>query len=185
MPLIYLAFAAALAAIWVVENQGGSVPVSSSALGPSSLPGSLIQAAADAIRANIIQPLGLPSTALKYLLAQSSLETNRWQSNVFARTNSLFNRHRGNGKIGVPNSDGFWTGEIFNASPSDPDLRIYSDIGQSARDMAQLLQDPLYSAALSALRQGGANYPQAVAAAGFSATAGYASAIAANVGEFS
>ena len=124
-----------------------------------------------AIRENITVPLGLPEAMTTALAAQSSLETAHWASGVYRATNSLFNRHVGSGK-------GYWTGTSYYANPGDPNLRVYTDISQSARDMAELLQDPLYREALQNLKQGSATgYFRAVAAAGFAATPHYAEAV--------
>lgn len=129
----------------------------------------------DAINVNIAGPLGIPAAGAAALYAQAKLETGNFASNAFAATNSLFNRHKGNGAIGVENSDGYWTGRVYYATSADPDLRIYTDIYQSAQDMAQLLQDPLYASALAALRAGSpAEYFTAVTKAGYAASPTYA-----------
>lgn len=124
----------------------------------------------------IAAALGLPQAAVNILVAQSDLETGHWKSNAFLNTNSLFNRHVGNGTRGTPNSDGFWTGNTFAAGPGDLDLRVYTDVNQSAQDMAQLLSEGLYHGALSALQAGdAAGYYAALGSAGFSADPTYAS----------
>lgn len=122
----------------------------------------------DAIRKGIVIPLRLPNRAVDILYAQAVLETGKFTGKAFAATNSLFNRHKGSGR-------GEWTGRTFYANPGDADLRVYSDVYQSARDMAQLLQDGLYRNALSALRLGSSNgYYDALSIAGFAADMNYA-----------
>lgn len=121
-----------------------------------------------AIQQYITDALGLPAAATNILLTQAKIETGDFRSSVYFDTNSLFNRHMGFGVAGVPNSDGYWTGQTYNAGPGDSDLRIYSDIGQSAQDMAQLLQEGLYGNALAALHDGDLDgYFNALNAAGF------------------
>lgn len=134
----------------------------------------------DAIMAYIVRPLGLPDEAGPILRVQSALETGNWKSNAFKKTNSLFNRHVGSGR-------GFWVGagkpissrvsgvDYYDAGAGDRDLRIYADIGQAAKDMAQLLSDGLYVSALTALRRADANgYYYALGAAGFAKDPTYA-----------
>lgn len=123
----------------------------------------------------IVAPLALPVDSARALLAQAALETGNFASSAFHATNSLFNRHLGNGRIGVPNSDGYWSGEVHYASAADPDLRVYDSLDQSARDMAQLLQEPYYAPALSALKSGDVvRYYSTMELLGFSTQPGYA-----------
>lgn len=130
---------------------------------------------ATAIGTYLAAALSLPQAAINVLVAQSDLETGHWASSSFLATNSLFNRHKGLGSIGVPNTDGFWTGNVYFASSADPDLRIYTDVNQSAQDMAQLLSESLYASALSALKNGDApGYYAALQSVGFSADPQYA-----------
>lgn len=127
-----------------------------------------------AIQQNITAALGLPDAATDILYAQAALETGDFSSNTFYQTNSMFNRHKGNGVTGVPNSDGYWTGNTYFASSADTDIRIYTDVFQSAQDMAQLLQNPLYAGALAALRRGDApGYYSALGKAGYAASLTY------------
>lgn len=122
----------------------------------------------DAIDVNIRQALGLPEIATDILYAQAQLETGNFASNVFKQTHSLFNRHKGSGR-------GYWTGNTYYANSNDADLRIYTDVNQSAQDMAQLLQDPLYSKALAQLQAGSApTYYNELAKAGYAASLTYA-----------
>lgn len=131
-------------------------------------PAPMVEQVKDALRKGITIPLGLPEGALIALLSQSSLETRAWKSPVFNTTHSLFNRHAGSGR-------GEWTGRTYFATSKDPDLRIFTDIYQSARDMAQLLSDPLYSRALVALRHGNVRqYAEALHDAGFAESESYA-----------
>ena len=93
---------------------------------------------------------------------------------AFIATNSLFNRHQGNGHVGVPNSDGYWTGIIHFQSVADPNLRVYSDLGQSVDDFVSLMQNPLYARALSAAQAGDIpGFISAVADVPYSAQDGY------------
>jgi flagellum-specific peptidoglycan hydrolase FlgJ len=136
-----------------------------------SAPAAQPQSVESVIQEFIVRPLSLSPLATGALYAQAKLETGDFKSRAFLATNSLFNRHAGSGA-------GYWSGRTFYVSPQDADLRIYTDIGQSARDMAQLLQDPLYARALYALRQGDTSgYFSAVAAAGFSTQSTYAYAL--------
>lgn len=128
-----------------------------------------------AINTYITIPLGLAASATDILYAQASLETGGFNSTAFSVTNSMFNRHVGNGVVGSPNSDGYWTGREYYATASDPDLRIYSDVNQSAQDMAQLLQNALYKTALQDLRNGDApDYYNDLTKAGYAASLTYA-----------
>lgn len=127
----------------------------------------------DAIIKGIVTPLQLPDGAADVLVAQSDVETGGWTSLAFVNTDSLFNRHVGSGR-------GEWKSDspAYYASYADPDLRTYTDIYQSARDMAQLLTDPLYRNALYALRQNDSQgYADALQAAGFAANPEYAQLI--------
>lgn len=134
-------------------------------------PVAMVDQVKDAIRKGITIPLGLPESAVIALLAQSSLETRAWKSSVFNVTHSLFNRHAGSGR-------GEWTGRTYFATSKDPDLRIFTDIYQSARDMKQLLTDPLYKHALVALQQGNVRqYAEALQDAGFAESDTYAQGI--------
>ncbi len=134
----------------------------------------------DAIMQGIVKPLGLPDVSGVILQVQSKLETGAWKSVSFQMTRSLFNRHMGSGRgewlgSGIPKANIKLGAHIYYAGPGDADLRIYSDIYQSARDMAQLLRDPLYVQALAALRKGSApEYYNALGAAGFAADTTYA-----------
>lgn len=122
-----------------------------------------------AIREGIVMPLGLPIKAQDILYAQAVLETGNFRAASHLATNSLFNRHKGSGR-------GEWTGKTYYANPGDADLRIFTDVEQSARDMKQLLTDGLYKDALLALRRGDAQgYYEALRKAGFAADVGYAS----------
>ena len=123
-----------------------------------------------AIQVGIVEPLRLGPNALLALYAQAALETGNFKSRAFLATNSLFNRHKGSGR-------GEWLRDapVFYAGPGDADLRTYSDIHQSARDMAQLLSDPLYGQAFLALRSNNvAMYYDALGRAGFAADRSYA-----------
>lgn len=125
----------------------------------------------DAIQQGIVGPLRLPPSALMALYAQAVLETGNFTARYFPTTHSLFNRHKGSGR-------GEWTGQTYYVSVGDADLRIYTDVYQSARDMAQLLSDPLYGAAYLALRANNPEmYFEALQAAGFSTQATYALAL--------
>lgn len=125
----------------------------------------------DAIRVGIVGPLRLPPNTLNALYAQAVLETGNFTARYFPTTNSLFNRHKGSGR-------GEWTGKTYYVSAGDADLRIFTDVYQSARDMAQLLSDPHYNQAFLALRSGNVKgYFEALQLAGFSTQDTYASAL--------
>lgn len=126
----------------------------------------------DAIRQGIVDPLRLPQRAADILYRHAVVETGNFKSKAFAMTNSLFNRHKGSGR-------GDWTNMVFYLNSGDPDLRIFVDVYQSARDMRQLLEDKLYARALSALRAGnGTQYFLELETAGFSARVGDYAAVA-------
>jgi len=150
---------------------------------PAAVPGQNLQAGqvVDAFSQAFEQYLGwTPAQALRaaaIATAQSSVETARWTSNVFAVTKSLMNRHRGNGRVGVPNSDGSWTGKVYYATSADPDLRVYSSIQQSAQDFCQWLGE--FPAVRAAYASGDAGaVGAALDAMGYSATAGYGTHVA-------
>lgn len=133
----------------------------------------------DAIRVGIVRPLGLPAIAEGALSVQSRVETADWKAWYFAGpqkdgkppTFNLWNRRKGSGR-------GEWTGLTKFISHADPDERIYTDVYQSARDMSQLLQDPLYRHALAALRAGDARrYYAELGKAGFAASPSYVAAL--------
>ncbi len=138
----------------------------------------------DAIRKGIVSPLGLPAVAVDILRVQSKLETGSWTSKAFKATNSLFNRHAGSGRgvwIGAEKPRSSWKigVDLYYAKPGDEDLRVYTDVYQSARDMAQLLKDPLYVQALRALERGSMpDYYNALKTAGFAADPSYAQSLA-------
>lgn len=150
MPIVLLVIA--IAAVLVAA--GGS---SSTAEGPTIMG----DENKNAILQGIVVPLQLPGVCVDILYAQAALETGNFDlverhpgrpwpigsPSAFARSNSLFNRHAGSGR-------GEWTGKVLYVKPGDEDVRIYTDVHQSARDMAQLLQDPFYSRALGALLLG-------------------------------
>jgi hypothetical protein len=93
---------------------------------------------------------------------------------IFQATNSLYNRHVGGGVVGVPNSDGIWTGSAYYASPADPDLRIYASLEDSVDDFVKLMSDGLYRQALQAAQAGDlGGYIKAVADVGYSASPNY------------
>lgn len=101
-------------------------------------------------------------------------------TNTFQATNSLYNRHKGEGQQGVPNSDGVWTGRTFYASPDDPDLRIYNSLEDSVDDFLQLMGRRVYTAALgAALDHDLPGYISAVAAVPYSTQHNYAAALTA------
>lgn len=132
-----------------------------------------------AIQRFIAAPLGIPARGAALLLAQSALETAHWSAPSFKATQSLFNRHMGYGTAGVPDSDGSWTGRTYNAGPGDEDLRIYTDINQSARDMRQWLSEPIFVSVLQALRRGDpAAFARALDSVGFSTQRGYGEDVA-------
>lgn len=124
----------------------------------------------DAIKAGICDPLKLPSVCVNILYAQAILETGNFKAWYFQGaeqkdgkppTYNLFNRHKGSGR-------GEWTGQTKYVSPGDADIRIYTDVYQSSRDMRQLLTDPLYAQALLCLRRGdAARYYEELQKAGF------------------
>ena len=125
----------------------------------------------DAIQQGIVEPLRLPPSALGALYAQAVLETGDFKARYFPTTNSLFNRHKGSGR-------GEWTGRTYYVSAGDADIRIFTDVYQSARDMAQLLTDPRYNQAYLALRSGNPEaYFAALQEAGFSTQTTYAQAL--------
>lgn len=113
----------------------------------------------------------LSTNGIKALTAQSKVETGNWSAWYFQGeqpdsvppTYNLWNRHKGSGR-------GEWTGQTRYVSSGDPDLRIYADVFQSARDFNQLLNDPLYASAKAALERDDIEaYAQAVQDAGFAA----------------
>lgn len=141
-------------------------------------PAAIVDQVKDAIQKGIVGPLQLPPGALTALMGQSSLETRAWKSPVFNITHSLFNRHKGSGR-------GEWTGQTYYATAKDTDLRIFKDIYQSARDMAQLLQDPLYRVALNALQEGDIRqYAEALHDAGFAESDTYAKDIISTASQY-
>ena len=164
--------------VWLENLLGGnSMTAPGSATGPATP-----VAESDvlmAIQGAIVEPLGLPASAAYMLLAQSSLETGAWKSSAFRATKSLFNRHKGKGAVGQPNSDGYWTGKIYYAGPNDPDLRVYSSIDESAQDFAQWLSEGVFVSVLSALRDGSmSELSAALDQVGFSTQGGYGSDVA-------
>lgn len=137
-----------------------------------------------AIQQGIIDPLGLPDNAEEALVAQWKNETasgTAWyfqgnQPDGKPPTYNLFNRHAGSGR-------GEWTHQSKYVGPGDTDIRIFEDVYQSARDYAQLLQDPLYRPALAALTRGdNGGYFHALDVAGFDAHGGGYTALAATFG---
>lgn len=137
----------------------------------------------EAIRRGIVERLGLPDAAVEILYAQAKLETGNFGAWYLPQTKSMFNRHIGSGRgewkgSGLPKSALVEGEHYVYVSPGDPDIRCFTDYGQCARDMAQLLQDPLYRAALAGLRRGSApDYFNALRAAGFSTQDSYATAL--------
>lgn len=149
----------------------GASPAAGSPFTPSPA------SAASSIRSQITQALNLPANATGILLAQAEDETGNFSGHAFLLTRSLFNRHVGNGVVGVPNSDGFWSGRVYVTSQGEH-LRIYSSLDQSAQDMAQWLTE--FPSVLAALRTGDANaYGVALDSVGFSTTPGYGATVAA------
>lgn len=134
----------------------------------------------DAILKGIVIPLKLPESTVNVLYAQAILETGNFKAWYFQGmpqkdgappTYNLYNRHKGSGR-------GEWTGKTKYISPGDADVRIYTDIYQSARDMAQLLSDPHYAKSLLALRQGdAARYYEELQKAGFSVSLTYSAGL--------
>ncbi len=99
---------------------------------------------------------------------------------IFQNTNSLYNRHQGLGIVGVPNSDGIWTGRIYYASADDPNLRVYASLEDSADDFLLLMQNPVYADVLTAARSNDLpGFIAAVAAVPYSTQGSYAAALAA------
>ncbi len=142
---------------------------------PSVTIGSILQIA-QAIRDNITLPLNLPANVTGILLAQARVETGDFSGNVYRMTGSLWNRHVGNGRPGIPNSDGFWTGRVYVTGQGEH-LRTYSNPVQCAVDFRQYLSE--FPAVLAALRTGDASaYGVALDAAGFSTTPGYGQTVA-------
>ncbi len=174
MDWLILALGGAAAAILFFFKDATAAPLSLSptAKGPWTVE--------DAIRQGIVLPLSLPDECVLILRVQSQLETGNWLAKSFVNTNSLFNRHVGSGKgdwigAGKPKSSLAVNVDFYDAGPGDRDLRKFTDIGQSARDMAQLLSDGLYVNALSALRRADAKgYYTALTIAGFAADPSYA-----------
>lgn len=127
----------------------------------------------DAIKREIVDPLGLPQRAADVLMFQSSRETGRWgawyfqgeQPDGLPPTFNLFNRRVGTGR-------GEWTGKVKMIHGDD--TRIYADVYQSARDYRQRLTAYKDMApALEALRRGdGAGYFNALERMEFSARVG-------------
>lgn len=101
------------------------------------------------IAANIDSDFSL-ACALISADAETGIITTGVVGNVIQKTNSFYNRHKGNGVIGEPNSDGYWTGKIYFASSSDRDIRIYTSLEQSVQDFMDLMSDPLYANARAA-----------------------------------
>lgn len=134
----------------------------------------------DAILKGIVEPLKLPLKCVDILFAQAILETGHFtawyfqglpQKDGLPPTYSLFNRHKGSGL-------GEWTGQTKYISPGDADVRIFTDVYQSARDMRQLLTDPHYGPSLLALRVGNAGqYYDELQKAGFSVSMTYAAGL--------
>lgn len=134
----------------------------------------------DAILKGIVEPLKLPLKCVDILYAQAILETGHFKAWYFQGspqkdgkppTYNLYNRHKGSGR-------GEWTGEVKYISPGDADVRIYTDVWQSARDMRQLLTDPHYASALLALRAGNSNqYYDELQKAGFSVSLTYSAGL--------
>lgn len=138
----------------------------------------------DAIQKGIIEALDLPAQAEEALVAQWKNETasgTAWyfqgpQPDGKPPTNNLFNRHAGSGK-------GEWTHQTKYVGPGDTDIRIFSDVYQSARDYVELLQDGLYAPALAALARGdNGGYFHALDVAGFDAHGGGYTALASRFG---
>lgn len=128
-----------------------------------------------AIHTGIVRPLGLSPAATLILSAQSRVETGDWRAWYFAGpqydgqppTFNLWNRRAGSGR-------GEWTRRTKYVSATDPDVRIYTDVFQSARDMAQLLRYDRYRYALSALLAGHPyRYFAEIGKAGFAAAPDY------------
>lgn len=128
----------------------------------------------DAIQTEIVLPLNLPDGALDALHLQFGHETaygTAWyfqgpQPDGKPPTYNLFNRHAGSGR-------GEWTHVSKYVGPGDPDIRIFSDVYQSARDYVQLMQDAYYSKAYAALQAGDyGQYFHELDAAGFDAHGG-------------
>lgn len=150
---------------WLLSLFGGVAMASPEDPGPVDLPGQV----EDAIRTEIVENLNLPRNMTQALVKQSARETRNWKAPYFAGpqtdgkppTFNLFNRHAGTGR-------GEWTHQTKYVSAGDADLRIYTDVYQSARDYVQLMQDPLFKWALIALKAGDApGYFQALEDAGF------------------
>ena len=96
----------------------------------------------------------------------------------FRATNSLFNRHKGLGTVGVPNSDGYWTGRTYYATAADPDLRIYDSLEQSVDDFVQLMGLRIYASARAAAMRGDVGgFIAAIAAVPYSAQPDYFAAL--------
>lgn len=138
----------------------------------------------DAIQREIVDALGLPQQCLDFLYDQFKAETangTAWyfqgpQPDGKPPTFNLFNRHAGSGR-------GDWTHESKYVGPGDEDIRIFTDVYQSARDYVQLLNDPLYREALMALQRGdGGGYFHALDVAGFDSHSGNYAAIASRWG---
>lgn len=148
-------------------------------------------------QASDLAPLSVPARAakVKSLIQSQNLAGMDWRcvwlmadmeqgisegllTPAFRATNSLFNRHKGLGKVGVANSDGYWTGNTFYVSEADPDLRIYTDMEQSVKDFVSLMQDGIYAQAYAAATQGDiSGFISAIAAVPYSAQIGYETAL--------
>lgn len=98
------------------------------------------------------------------------------ESGTFSTTNSLFNRHQGNGVVGQPNSDGVWTGEIYYASADDPNLRKYASLEDSVQDFVQWAGE--FPAVQKAAQAGDiSGFIDALAAIPYSTQSNYAQAL--------
>lgn len=163
-------------AFLILFNKTGLGPLPSAAVTGKVL--SQKETVMAAITSGIVEPLGLPDVAGVILMVQSKLETAAWSSPAFKATNSLFNRHAGSGRgewLGAGKNGHIVGKDVYYAGPGDADIRMYTDVFQSARDMKQLLTDGLYAQALAALRKGSApEYYNALGAAGFAADPSYA-----------
>lgn len=125
-----------------------------------------------ALRAGIVAPEGLPEVAVDILYFHAARETGNFKAWYFAGpqkdglppTYNLYNRRKGSGR-------GEWTGQVKMVGGDD--IRIYTDVRQSARDFRQWLGDLGKSGALPALRAGdGGAYFLELERLGFSAKKG-------------
>lgn len=171
----------AVAAIYIYSTMSSKEPEQKQAAPELAVSGD--STIYDAIRRGIVGPLGLPTNAAPILFAQYILETNHGKAWYFPTTKSLFNRHTGSGRgdwIGSGKPESAWVQGVdyIYVSAGDPNIRCFRDVYQSARDMAQLLSDPLYCNALAGLRRGSApDYFNALHQAGFSTQSTYASSL--------